>query len=258
MKKIEKIPINENILETLYIDYGYSMRHIARIFHTSHKKISGYIEKYEIQKRKRYFCYHKINIDEKLLQNLYLNQKKSIIKIGKELKIYPAVISKRLKDFDIPLRVLSESCRGQHNSPSTEFKKGEKHKWKNTEKEEDVKRKISESKIGNKNPNWHGGVSFEPYCIFFNDEFRERVREYFNRCCYVCGKNETENNQRLSVHHVTYNKETCCDDSKPLFVPLCQTCHAKTNFDREYWQEFFTISLNYLTNGECYLKKGWE
>ena len=147
---------------------------------------------------------------------------------------------------------------------------------------EEAKQKIGESNVGNKNcmygkhhtketkekmrkshcdvsgknnPNWQGGKSFEPYCIRFDDEFKERVREYFGRCCYICAKNEKDNKAKLSVHHVSYNKETCCDNSKPLFVPLCKSCHNKTNYHREYWEEFFTISLDYLTDGECYIKK---
>ena len=121
------------------------------------------------------------------------------------------------------------------------------------------KQRLSESKkgkcCGKQNPNWQGGKSFEPYCILFNNEFKERVREYFNRCCYICGKNEVENGQRLDVHHVTYNKDTCCDDSLPLFVPLCRNCHAKTHHNRQSWEKFFVVSLDYLTNGKCYVSK---
>ena len=106
---------------------------------------------------------------------------------------------------------------------------------------------------GKKNPNWQDGISFEPYCIKFNDDLKERVRDFFDRKCYVCGKNEMNNGQRLSVHHVNYDKMVCCNDVKPLFVPLCQSCHSKTQKDREYWEEFFTISLEYLTNGKCFL-----
>jgi hypothetical protein len=29
------------------------------------------------------------------------------------------------------------------------------------------------------NANWQGGISFEPYCILFNNEFKERVREFW-------------------------------------------------------------------------------
>ena len=115
---------------------------------------------------------------------------------------------------------------------------------------------LSCSLKGEKSWKWQGGVSFEPYCIKFNEEFRERVRNYFGSCCYVCGKNETDNKAKLSVHHVNYNKMVCCNDVKPLFVPLCKSCHSKTNTNRKYWEEFFTISLEYLTKGECYAPKG--
>ena len=169
---------------------------------------------------------------------------------------------------------ISNSNRGKKWSAETRQKLSECRKVENLSTE--TRRKMSESAKKNmspekrqkisafhkerlknpeENPNWRGGLSFEPYCIRFNNEFKERVREYFNRCCYVCGKNEIDNKAKLCVHHINYNKETCCDDSKPLFVPLCRNCHGKTNFDRNYWQEFFTISLQYLTNGECYVKK---
>ena len=110
-------------------------------------------------------------------------------------------------------------------------------------------------KIAEKSNAWRGGISFEPYCEKFDDDLKERVREYFGRCCYVCGIGESELNRKLDVHHVNYNKDTCCDDSKPLFVSLCRSCHGKANGNREYWEEFFTVSLNYLTNGKCFYTK---
>lgn len=81
------------------------------------------------------------------------------------------------------------------------------------------KQKMHEVKIGKysgeKNPAWKGGISFEPYCILFTKEFKERVREYWDRKCVLCDKTELENGRKLNVHHVTYNKESCCDDSIP-------------------------------------------
>lgn len=107
-------------------------------------------------------------------------------------------------------------------------------------------------KNGKNSPNWKGGVSFDPYCYKFNNNFKERVREYFNRHCFICNKREEDLGYKLDIHHVNYDKMTCCNDIKPLFVPLCRSCHMKTNGDREYWEEFFTVSLEFLTNGECY------
>jgi hypothetical protein len=111
-------------------------------------------------------------------------------------------------------------------------------------------------RTGENHPNWQGGISFEPYCIKFDDDLKERVRDFFNGCCYVCGIGQSELCYKLDVHHVNYEKMMCCNDVKPLFVPMCRSCHMKTNFDREYWEEFFTISLEYLTNGKCFLPKG--
>jgi hypothetical protein len=110
-------------------------------------------------------------------------------------------------------------------------------------------------RTGEKSPVWKGGISFEPYCEKFDYDLKERVREFFDRKCYVCGKNEIDNGRKLDVHHVNYDKMVCCNDVKPLFVPLCQSCHSKTQWDREYWEEFFTVSLELLIQGECFIKK---
>lgn len=133
---------------------------------------------------------------------------------------------------------------------------GKNHPSYGPHRSEETRFKMSKSHIGifvgEKAPAWKGGISFEPYCIKFNNEFKEKVRIFFDRKCYVCGKNEIENKAKLCVHHVAYNKDTCCDNSEPLFVPLCRGCHAKTNINRKEWEEFFMISLKYLTNGKCF------
>jgi len=120
------------------------------------------------------------------------------------------------------------------------------------------KQKLSDVRVGrfggDKHPAWKGGVSFEPYCIKFNDEFKERVREFFNHHCVECGKPQTK--ERLLVHHVNFDKQTCCNDNIPLFVPLCRSCHAKTNFRRDYWQDRFTRLINEQNGGMCYYSKG--
>lgn len=108
------------------------------------------------------------------------------------------------------------------------------------------------SQTGEKAPNWKGGISFEPYCQKFNEDLKERIRNFFDRKCYICGKTEFENGRKFDVHHINYDKMVCCNTVKPLFVPLCRSCHAKTNANREFWEEFFTISLEYLTHGKCF------
>lgn len=145
------------------------------------------------------------------------------------------------------------SGKNNHNYGNT----GEKHRMYGKHLSEDHKKKISESgkgkQAGPKNHNWQGVVSFEPYCLKFNQEFKERVRDFFDRKCFLCG--EIENGRKLSIHHVNYDKMTCCNDVKPLFVPLCDKCHSTTNFNRLYWEERLTKELMEKYNGECYLPK---
>ena len=90
---------------------------------------------------------------------------------------------------------------------------------------------------GENHPNWQGGISFEPYCVKFNNEFKEYIRTKFGRICFLCGKTEEENGRKLSVHHVNYNKNCGCDgDETCQFVPLCVGCNSKVNKNREMWE----------------------
>lgn len=126
----------------------------------------------------------------------------------------------------------------------SETLKGRKHT-------EEHKRKNREANLGEKNHSWRGGISFEPYCHKFTSEFKERVRDFFDGKCFVCGRKNK--NRKLSVHHVNYDKMVCCNDVKPLFVALCTSCHIKTNFNREYWEEKLTQQLMSKYGDKCYL-----
>lgn len=108
---------------------------------------------------------------------------------------------------------------------------------------------------GDKNPNWKGGIAFEPYCSLFNNEFKERVRDFWKYRCGICGKTEKENKRKLAVHHISYNKKDCCHEGEPIFVPLCKNCHSKTNYNREYWKEMLSNYIMIYFNGESYLNK---
>lgn len=111
--------------------------------------------------------------------------------------------------------------------------------------------------IGDKNPMWRGGVSFEPYCVKFNREFKNRVRAFFGYRCVECGKTTEENGQLLSVHHVNYDKMMCCNDVKPLFVALCRSHNIIANGNREYWEQHYTDIINNRYGGQCYFPKDY-
>ena len=106
---------------------------------------------------------------------------------------------------------------------------------------------------GDKNPVWNGGSSFLPYCEKFNPEFKERVRAFFNYQCTECGT--PQNGYKLHIHHVNFNKESCCDSTIPIFVSLCRSCHGKTQRNRHYWERHFTEMINGYYGGKCYFTK---
>lgn len=108
---------------------------------------------------------------------------------------------------------------------------------------------------GEKNGNWKGGISYEPYCPKFTREFKERVRAFFNHTCQLCGHKWQKGERKLAIHHVNFDKQTCCNSQIPLFVPLCNACHGLTQGDRDYYKKYFTNLINEKYNGKCYIQK---
>jgi predicted transcriptional regulator len=102
---------------------------------------------------------------------------------------------------------------------------------------------------------WKGGKTYEPYCYKFNEDLKERVRDFFERECFLCGAGEIE--KAHSVHHIDYNKMACCDgDNEALLVPLCEACHNRTSpltKDRSFWERMLYHQLMQRTGGKCFL-----
>jgi hypothetical protein len=145
----------------------------------------------------------------------------------------------------------NKNSLGYHHTNETCQKMSAARKGKPKSKEHC--RSMGVVRKGEKNPMWRGGLSFEPYCIKFNDEFRERVRVFFNYQCIECGT--PQHGRKLGVHHINFDKQSCCNNTLPLFVTLCLACHLKTNFNREFWERHFTNVINEYYGGKCYFTK---
>lgn len=79
-------------------------------------------------------------------------------------------------------------------------------------------------RVLDRNPNWRGGKSFEPYPIKWNNELRESIRKRDNYECARCGINQNKLSRRLHVHHKDCNKENLQNDN---LISLCVNCHSK-------------------------------
>jgi len=128
----------------------------------------------------------------------------------------------------------------------------------------------SKIRVGENAANWRGGLSFEPYCPKFNNQFRERVRKWFNFQCVECG--QLESKRKLTVHHVYYNKKACCEQNENgeyiynidgeqvkvkgnpnKFVALCLSCHTRTNGNRIQWAKHFEDIINNWYQGQSWV-----
>lgn len=94
-----------------------------------------------------------------------------------------------------------------------------------------TKLKMSEAKRGDKAYQWLGGKSFEPYSLDWTKTLKKSIRERDHYICQICL------GEGIAVHHIDYNKNNC----NPInLITLCRNCHAKTNHNRDYWQELLT------------------
>ena len=93
------------------------------------------------------------------------------------------------------------------------------------------RRKSSATRQGIPYEEWDGFVRNGAYCEKFDEACRERIRDKYNRMCFICSKHESEETRKLSVHHVDMDKTQGCDGTLWKLVPLCRRCHAKSHFD---------------------------
>lgn len=133
-------------------------------------------------------------------------------------------------------RKIGEKSKGRKFLPrSKESRKKTSDALKNPSKE--TRERFAKSKRGDKNPNWQGGISFEPYSPGFNEKLKQTIRGRDNYTCQMPECGIRENGRKHSVHHIDYNKNN--NNAKNL-ITICVTHHAITNNkNRKYWTELF-------------------
>jgi endogenous inhibitor of DNA gyrase (YacG/DUF329 family) len=176
-----------------------------------------------------------LEIDPKWLEDQYITHRRYIKDIANELGCSFTAVQKAMIRAGIPRRPRSYHHIGRKHTREEKRKIAISKIGK--PRSLDVRQKLSVARTGKykgpESPTWKGGKSFEPYCFRFNCILKEEVRNAFDRTCFLCGT--PENGRKLAVHHVDYNKSQGCKGLNWSLIPLCQTCHTKTNFDRWHW-----------------------
>lgn len=90
--------------------------------------------------------------------------------------------------------------------------------------------------LGDKNPNWRGGLSNEPYPLRFNRKFKQLIRLRDGLVCQICGVPQDECLRKLNVHHIDHDK----NNIMPInLISLCNRCHGIVETqDSGYWQSY--------------------
>ena len=113
----------------------------------------------------------------------------------------------------------------------------------------------SKNTKGEKSQRWQGGISKEPYAFEFTNELKALIRYRDGYKCQKCGCPEIENNQKLTSHHIDYNKQ----NSKPSnLTSLCKGCNSKVNSNRSYWTKYFTKKVKEIMKSPLQLHLNYE
>lgn len=98
----------------------------------------------------------------------------------------------------------------------------------------DERMRTSATKQGVDITDWEGFATDVNYCYKFDEACRESNRARYDRACFICGKTEANNGQKLCVHHVDMDKTQGCNNHAWKLIPVCRGCH--NHLHTKTWQ----------------------
>jgi len=199
--------------------FHFVKQHLKRYHHLTEKEIKEYENKYQTIATK----YHN---ERSVLTKKNVNNPKLLQERQKRM-----LIDNPMKDPNLVKKV-SLGVKKHYTT-----KKGQLHREKirlsNLTNKERAN-KISITKTDWEFYNKHGTIrSMFPYDVNFNKRLKDSISKRDNYTCQLCKKKFPFS---YHVHHIDYDKT----NSNPTnLIFLCGSCHGKTNFNRQYWQNYF-------------------
>lgn len=203
-------------------------------------------------------------LTKKFLQREYITNKKSCRQIGDMVGCCRSVIRKFIKKYGIPIRTKSDYAKGKNNSNYRDGRYLKQYYCIDCQKQ-GIKTEINKDtalygggrcifcsnkgknntmygRTGKLSPQYIEGLDRE-YPLKFR-HIREAIRERDNYQCQICGKSTKKNGRRLPVHHIGYNKKNLNFNN---LITLCDSCHSKTNTNRNIYIEYFNILMTIIS-----------
>lgn len=252
-----KLELNKKFIKKLYVKEAMTILEIAAILKVSYGPIRNCLIENRVKLRKgcKPLIFKNI-LTKDFLEVEYSKKRKNIEQIAKTIKCASCTVLKYLKSYNIPRRdgrslgpkgenhpnyikrieTICDYCGKRLLFRPREFKKQKYH----------FCNKICSYKfrIGDKSSNWKNGESIKPYSPDFNEKLKLEIRERDDFTCQLCGITEEEHiivfGNVLHIHHIDYDKMKC---DKNKLITLCCSCNSRVNFNREYWQEYFTQKI---------------
>jgi hypothetical protein len=141
-----------------------------------------------------------------------------------------SVINKQYRHTKEAKKKIAKSSRERIYTEEQNERQAERSKkmWEKLE--------FREAHSGENHWNWQDGISKEPYSQEWDNYLKGQIRERDGYICQVCLKPQKGLKRKLDIHHIDYDKKNCDSDN---LISLCQSCHMKTNRNREQWQSVF-------------------
>ncbi len=254
-RKIDNIIYNECITDLEYLKKVLPKDKLYDLYINKKMKMNEIAEKYSISKfsMKNYiqsFNFNKRHPNGKIAKFICKNCKEELkVIISKKrdfcsMKCYFEYSKGKIKKFlpkedivnilfnqELPLKAVKEKYKTDYETINKNLKYYNLYdKYKEFRKDKKFFTYINGSKK-------------DYYSKKFNGKyFRQIIRNYYGNKCFICWFESKS--RKLDVHHIDYNKK---NDNFYNLIPLCQSCHSKTNYNREYWQQALS-SLVILRN----------
>jgi len=97
------------------------------------------------------------------------------------------------------------------------------------------------------------GIPYElrEYPSIFSNDLKEKIRERDDRKCQLCGKLEYHCENKLTIHHIDYDKK---NNKECNLITLCVGCNTKVNTKRDYWESYFKEKMLKYQNCPHFVK----
>lgn len=100
---------------------------------------------------------------------------------------------------------------------------------------------------GENHPQFNNWASKHDYGKDWNTKLKESIRKRDNYQCRNCNITEEEQliviGYVLHVHHIDYDKQ---NNNINNLITLCFWCHCRSNFNRDYWKNYYLNNANGL------------